>query len=229
MSLLSRLQSEIDRAVNFCKYPVILLAVLSVKPLLQTYVRFWEVRHQLNMTSLMYFAIGAAGIFALWIFARVRRGTLGTLEHELTHVVFAWLTLHWVRTVEVDDSGSGRMSFRGKGNWLIALAPYFFPLAAMSMLFFAVAFEHVTQQALPEWVLMSLGAAVAYNLCSFWEQLHPQQTDFVVAGWVTTFCFLPAANLFTFGLILSYAAAGGRGVFGFFRFFFYYAKQMLSA
>ena len=199
-----------------------------MEPLLKTYRRFWEIREQLSFDRSACFVGGVVLMILVWVFAGVRQNALSTLEHELTHVVFAWLTFHRVKGLEVNDDGSGRMVYVGKGNWLIALAPYFFPLAATGMLFFSVAYEYATKMPLPEWVLIGSGAAVGYNLCSFWQQLHPEQTDFAAAGWVTTFCFLPAANLFMFGMILSYATGGGRGFFGFFKILSYYAKHLLD-
>lgn len=62
------------------------------------------------------------------------------VAHELTHAFFALITFHKVKhiRVEADDSG-GSMGFEGEGNWLIIIAPYFFPLFGFFyMLFISV-------------------------------------------------------------------------------------------
>ena len=51
---------------------------------------------------------------------------LYTLEHELTHALFAVLTLNRVTSLSAQQ-GSGHLAYEGPGNWLVSLAPYFFP------------------------------------------------------------------------------------------------------
>lgn len=70
-----------------------------------------------------------AGGFALWVFlyATLPRPVRSyVLAHELTHALWAWLMGAEVRGLKVSaDRGSVTVS---KSNFLITLAPYFFPL-----------------------------------------------------------------------------------------------------
>ena len=42
-------------------------------------------------------------------------------------MLFAVATLHKPKGLDVEQGSGGSFSFMGEGNWLIALAPYFFP------------------------------------------------------------------------------------------------------
>lgn len=154
------------------------------------YALLWD---RLNHYNLLYFAGGVAGMAAIRIGMRIHRGVAETFEHELTHILFALLTFHPVSGMNVNDYGGGNMTFRGKGNWLIALAPYFFPLASAAMMFLTVAYGRVTG-LLPDWLLIGLGLAFGYDVCAFAEQIHPRQTDFKVAGYWFSLCFFTVGD-----------------------------------
>ena len=82
-----------------------------------------------------HFYFLGTGIILFWVTAlsagREMRSQIQTIAHELTHTLFAFLTLHLVKRVRLNPDGSGgSMAFSGQGNWLITLAPYFFPLFA---------------------------------------------------------------------------------------------------
>ena len=62
------------------------------------------------------------------------RTSMQIIAHELTHSFFALLTFHKVKHIRVaDDNSGGSMGFEGEGNWLIIIAPYFFPLFCFSL------------------------------------------------------------------------------------------------
>ena len=63
-----------------------------------------------------------------WCFFRRSRFTLIlTLEHEITHALFAIVTFHRVTGLRATAFRGGQVRFVGEGNWLITVAPYFFP------------------------------------------------------------------------------------------------------
>ena len=92
------------------------------------------------------------------------------------------------------------------------------------MMFFAIATKQIIG-FFPDWIYIGLGMTVCYNLFSFAEQLHPHQTDFKVAGYLFTICFLPGANCLTFGTILAFVERGLNGVLFFYRLLWYYFRQ----
>lgn len=214
----------INLFLKLVKWPVALLMVLILPAAGQSFYRYYQIRNQLNWHNLVFFAIGA-GLFAVFRVAfLLRRGKAETLEHEMTHTLFAMATLHPVERIEVREEGGGFMTFSGEGNWLIAIAPYFFPLTAFTMMFFAIAINRVAGY-MPDWVYMGLGMTLCYNLFSFAEQTHLQQTDFKVVGYLFTLLFLPGANCLTFGTVLSFAERGFGGVLFYYRLLSYFARH----
>ncbi len=222
--MIRRMRQYINLTLAFLKWPSAVFMVLCVPAVWRAFERYYAIRHQLHWQNLAYFGIG----IAFFLFARLvfmaRRGCAETMEHEMTHTLFALATLHPVHGMTVNDGGGGSMSFSGGGNWLIALAPYFFPLAAFAMLVLCL-FARAAMGYMPEWTYIGLGCAVGYNLLSLVQQVHPEQTDFKVAGYLFTICFLPGANMLSYGTIFSFAERGGRGVLFFYRLVFYYMEH----
>lgn len=218
------LRDKIDTVISWLKIPAAAGAVMLLPVLYKSFRHWASIWDSLNHSNLLYFAFGAGGMFALRFAMRLRNGVAETLEHELTHILFALLTFHPVQAMQIADDGNGAMSFRGKGNWLIALAPYFFPLASAAMIAFTVLYGRTTG-LLPDWLLIGIGIAFGYDLCAFAEQLHPHQTDFKVAGYWFTLCFLPAAILLSFGTIAAFAEGTENGVKFFYGLIGYYFKE----
>ena len=223
-----QIREKINLFLKIVKWPVAFFMILIVPAAWRSFERYFVIRRQLNWHNLIYFAIGVGFFAAVRAVVLLRRGKTETLEHEITHALFAMATLHPVERIELKETGGGSMTFSGEGNWLIAIAPYFFPLAAFTMMFFAIAVKQAIGYS-PDWIYIGLGMTVCYNLFSFAEQTHPQQTDFKVVGYLFTICFLPGANCLTFGTIFSFAERGWNGVLFFYKLLWYYFRQDLYA
>ncbi len=151
-----------DTALTIIKWPVALgaLALLpgSVWALKGVFAGIYH-----DFTALLPFLGGFAGYIALW-YLILRSPLLGsafsTLEHELTHALFALLTGHRVRGIKTSWSSGGEMTSVGGYNWLIFAAPYFFPTFAVLLMFLLALFP----LGLVTRVLF--GAAVAYHMTS---------------------------------------------------------------
>ncbi len=157
---------------------------------------------QLNLSDAHWFLMGFAGYWICWIVLFSRRflgSYLSTFEHELTHAIFAWLTLHKVVGLRVTWRNGGLCSFEGSGggNWLIYIAPYWFPTVALPCLLIATASGQLHLQA----VQILIGVTVGYQITSTWRETHLEQTDLKETGWIFALCFLPTANLLTYGSI----------------------------
>lgn len=158
------------------------------------------------------FSIGLAVGFGLMQVFRNSRTVqfLATAEHELTHALFAWLT--FVRVIEFWTGDGTRRAkggavgyvVLGGSNWLIDLAPYFFPTASALVM-------------LATWTLAStpstashllLGAATAWSIVSTWHETHAGQSDLANAGHALSWCFLPGANILSYGVVVSFALGG---------------------
>jgi hypothetical protein len=150
--------------------------------------------------------LGLVGYWVAWLLLFRRRSmgsALSTLEHELTHALFATLTFHRVKLTSIRTSwnNGGEIAFHGEGNWLIYLAPYFFPTLTVG-----VAVWSSFQPG--EWVPYAMGATWAYHATSTWRETHAGQTDLQRSGWVFSWLFLPGANLVSMGGLLAVALGG---------------------
>ncbi len=96
------------------------------------------------------------------------------------------------------------MHFRGSGNWLITIAPYFFP--TLSCLILGALFFLGDEAG--RWLHIVLGATVSYHATSTWRETHREQTDLKEVGFTFAFLFLPAANVLSYGLILAVVLGG---------------------
>ena len=161
------------------------------------------------------FGIGFLSAAGAWLFlGRLRLVRFwSTMEHELTHALFAWLT--FVPVLELrstdgslhsDDNSEGHVRLGGS-HWLITISPYFFPTAPAALL-------------LATWALASepsslarglLGAATAYSLLSTWHETHRHQVDLQRVGFGFAWIFLPGANLLSYGMLLANELGGPGG------------------
>ena len=152
----------------------------------------------------------AAGFFAyvvLWGVAFKRRfmgSFFSTFEHELTHSLFAWLTLHRVVGLKATWNSGGEMRYEGRGNWLISIAPYWFPTLCVPFMIMSTLGQFAGQA----WVAVGLGAAFAYHLLSTHLETHSQQTDLIETTKTFAWLFLPTANLIAAGYVISFALGG---------------------
>ena len=131
-----------------------------------------------------------------------------TLEHESTHALFAILCWHRIVGFRASLGRGGHVRFTGRGNWLIAVAPYFFPTAAL--LLFLVAY-FLPFPGLP-WQSFLLGVALGYHIVSTIRETHHDQTDFKQLGMLFCWLFLPAANMAVVGLLIAFAHDGSQGI-----------------
>ena len=191
----------LDRLLGWLKWPAAAIGLIFLPGLL--YALYVVIRgvatHPGNAVP---FLIGAGAYAAFFIAVASRRiGFWTVLEHELTHALFAWATFHRVVGFAAMRSG-GHVRYVGRGNWLIAIAPYFFP----TFVLFVIA---VLTWLPPHHLAVGaavLGAAVAHHVLSTWSETHRHQTDLREVGWLWSWMFLPAVNAFVLGLILAYAA-----------------------
>ncbi len=203
----------LDTLVNLLKWPAALAAVLLLPACVVAVANLaWTIAHE--PAPMMWFGIGAASYWLAWRLL-LRRPLLGsflpTLEHELTHALFALLTFHPITAVKATWRGDGVMRYVGEGNWLITIAPYFFPtLSALLMLALGLLPNswHRGASAL-------LGITVAYHVISTWRETHMDQPDLRKVRFTFAMGFLPSANLACLGAVLAFAHGGGGGVAAF--------------
>ncbi len=171
----------IDGLINLLKWPIALLALFSTPAIALT---IGDEITKLSSNILIPFTAGLAAYFILWklLFTRRLWGSwLPTFEHELTHTLFALITLHKVTDFHTSYEKGGHVQYiGGPGNWLITIAPYFFPT----------------------FVILLLGFVVSFHLVSTLLETNAKQPDLSKVGLFFCWCFLPGANLFFIGWLI---------------------------
>ncbi|MBI3879390.1 MAG: hypothetical protein HY301_04920 [Verrucomicrobia bacterium] len=103
--------------------------------------------------------------------------------HELTHAVWTWLFLGGVKKFKASAKGGHVVVTRS--NFLIALAPYFFPLyAVLVMAGFLLVSVMAGWRDYAVWFHLALGAAYAFHVTLTWHVLQTEQSDITSQGWL---------------------------------------------
>ena len=103
--------------------------------------------------------------------------------HELTHAIWTWLLGGRVRKFRV--SANGGHVVVTKSNFVIALAPYFFPLyAVLVFAAFAIGRSFWNWQPYLVWFHLLLGAAYAFHVTLTWHILKTSQSDLTDQGYL---------------------------------------------
>jgi hypothetical protein len=123
--------------------------------------------------------------------------------HELTHVLWTWLFGGRVKKFKATANG-GHVVI-SKTNFVIALAPYFFPLyAAIVVALFAIGHLIWDWRNYLVWFHLVVGAAYAFHVTLTWHVLKTRQTDITSQGYLfsTVVIFLGNVSVLLFGLPL---------------------------
>jgi hypothetical protein len=104
--------------------------------------------------------------------------------HELTHAVWTWAFGGSVKHFKASSTG-GRV-LTTKTNFLIALAPYFFPFYAVVIVALFIVGDLIWgwRRTYQPWFHLLLGAAYAFHLTLTWEILKTRQTDITSQGYL---------------------------------------------
>lgn len=218
------LRNFLDNLINLTKWPLAILFFFGIIPLGQT-ILFYYQKVITNWYDISMFAIGFAFMVACWIFLIQSKNSIAaTLEHEITHALFAILTFHKVINIQASwENTNGSMAFKGKGNWLITIAPYFFPTLTIAFIFIGGVLSAFLGKQI-SWLAIALGVTIGYHFLAVLFEIHREQTDLKKVGWFFSFLFLPSANLLSYSLVLAFVDRGIDGVVYFFRLLSYFAK-----
>lgn len=103
--------------------------------------------------------------------------------HELTHALWTWIFGGRVRRFKATANG-GHVVVT-KNNFVIALAPYFFPFyAALVVLVFVTGHLIWNWHPYVVWFHLLLGAAYAFHVTLTWHILKSRQSDITDQGYV---------------------------------------------
>ena len=109
---------------------------------------------------------------------------LYVLGHESTHAIWTWIFGGKVKHFKAASTGGHVVTT--KSNFLIRLAPYFFPFYAVLIVLVFVLGDLVWnwRHAYAPWFHLLLGAAYAFHVTLTCEILKTRQTDITSQGWL---------------------------------------------
>lgn len=195
----------VDHIINLLKWPVAVYMFISLPAL-------WMSQNFFVFATSKFLAL-AAGFFLYFVAKTMADSSMRTamqiIAHELTHAFFALITGHKVKKIRLDPEGAGgEMVFdsAGVGNWLIVIAPYFFPLFGFFYMLF--------MGFMPSYLVFNgfLGYFLGYHMDTVGSQIHEKQTDLPKVGYLFCALFLPGANLWMIGSMLAFNSKGWSGV-----------------
>jgi hypothetical protein len=103
--------------------------------------------------------------------------------HELTHVLWTWLLGGGVKQFKA--SAKGGHVIVTKNNFLIALAPYFFPLYTVMVVLVFLAGQYLWDwQPYAVWFHLLLGASYGFHVTLTWHILKNTQSDITEQGYL---------------------------------------------
>jgi|SRR5579872_5192494 len=114
--------------------------------------------------------------------------------HELTHALWTWLFWGKVKKLKVTSNGGHVVVTRD--NFLISLAPYFFPLyVAMVVAVFIIGHLIWNWAAYLVWFHLLIGAAYAFHVTLTWHILKTRQSDITRHGYLFSAVIIFLGNI----------------------------------
>ena len=180
------------------KYVFLVLFLLF---LLSVFENYQAIANDIDFHSLIRFGM-ASLIVALvyWLFLRRRLSFFENFVHETTHLVFALLCLRWPEGLTATRAGGGVFTYRGKKNFLISLAPYFFPVFTA----FLIAISFVIKGQFLAIAKYLVVISYAWHLISFARQFKLSQNDISETGKLFSCIFVLGMNVLITLLVIYY-------------------------
>jgi hypothetical protein len=114
--------------------------------------------------------------------------------HELTHALWTWLL--GGRVKQFKASAKGGHVVVTKSNFVIALAPYFFPLYAILVVgVFVLGQCFLDWRPYVVWFHLLLGVAYAFHVTLTWHILQSDQSDISEQGYIFSFVVIFLGNV----------------------------------
>ncbi len=157
----------------------------------------------INQPSDKFFLIGFAAYIPLWFLWLKRKHFYSTFEHELTHLIVGLLFFKKPAYFTATDGEGGVTGMYGN-NFIITLAPYFLPTFVYLLLPLYLVLDHRYYQ----YYFAVLGVLTSYHVFSTWQEFGFHQTDITKSGKTFSCIFLTFANIFVYGILISFVIGG---------------------
>lgn len=154
-----------------------------------------------------------AGGFGIYLVIQVffwRPLFLYVMGHELTHALAS--VLQGGQADDLRVSTKGGMVKVSHSNFLVSLAPYFFPLYTAA----AAGIWAIAAEPYKPWLAGVLGLTLAFHFALTLYSLKQHQSDIAEVGWLFAFPFILALNALISALVLRLVAPSGAGLSLFF-------------
>jgi hypothetical protein len=187
------------------KWVKLLIGILLLPVCLATARTVWQVFAMAGSADRVWLPMFAGAASWVAIFLLLPKPMwIYVLGHELTHAVWTWICGGKVKRLRATSEGGHVLTT--KSNFVIALAPYFFPFyAALVVLVFIVGDLIWSWRGgyLP-WFHFFLGAAYAFHITLTYEILKTRQSDITSQGYLfsTVVIFLGNAWVLLLGVPL---------------------------
>lgn len=150
-------------------------------------------------------AIGFVTGALFWVVFGRKLGFFGVFEHEFAHLVMGLLMFQKPEAFFA-TAKRGHVRVGGK-NFLVDLAPYYFPTFSLILL---VVFPLLKPSAQPYFYPV-LGFVTGYHLVSQISDFKFYQGDIRVSGRLFSIVFCAFASVLAFGFIFAFVVGGYRG------------------
>lgn len=186
------------------KWVKLIVAILLLPVCLGAAAALWRVIQQSGSADTTWVPL-IAGV-ACWLviyYILPRPMWIYVFGHELTHAVWTWIFGGQVKKMKITSNG-GHVII-SKTNFVIALAPYFFPLYAVLVVGgFAIGHLIWDWKSVLPWFHLVLGAAYAFHVTLTWHVLQTRQSDITDQGYVfsAVIIFLGNAAVLLLGIPL---------------------------
>ena len=179
----------------FVKFLKTVIAFLLVPFCLGGFWTIWQVIMGSNMTGAIWVSILAGVIFWVFIFIFLPEPKwLYVLGHELTHAIWSLPFGGKLRKIKV-TSGGGHV-LTTKSNFLISLAPYFFPFyVVLAIIIFAVGNIFWDWSPYVSIFYFFIGFAYAFHITLTLKILKIEQPDIVKEGYIFSTVVILLGNI----------------------------------
>jgi hypothetical protein len=187
-----------------------IVGILLLPICLGTAKTLWIVARQAGGADRVWLPLLAGA--ACWVVAFLllpKPMWLYVFGHELTHAVWTWMFGGSVKKFKARSSGGHVITT--KNNFVIALAPYFFPFYAVVVVVVFMAGDLLWRwRVYLPWFHLFLGAAYAFHVTLTWEILKTRQSDITSQGYLFSGVVIFLGNVLV--LMVAVPLLSGRGL-----------------
>ncbi len=160
-----------------------------------------RVHHLWTTEEFYFFALGGL-LWLIAFFGLPRPLVIYVFGHELTHALWVWLQFGQVSEFRVGRDGGYIIADRR--DFLVSLAPYFFPLYSIAAIgiYWGISRFYPDAWAYHRWLYGVLGATWAFHFTFTCWMIPKQQTDLLLHGTFFSLVVIYLANLAVLTVLL---------------------------